>query len=759
MQETEIKLSELINPTVKQKEFLTATDNFKYPFYGGAKGGGKSYILRWGLVRKLLKWARKGIKNVHTALFCEDYPALKDRQITKIEAEFPPWLGTLSNSQTEGMAFVLRPEYGRGVIALRNLDDPSKYASSEFAVAAVDELTKNERRVFDQLRSIVRWTGIEDTGLWGASNPGDIGHDWVKKLWITRELTDEDPKQEELVFIKSLPFDNPHLAKSYIEELKRLPEKLRQAYLEGNWDVFEGQFFSEFDRDVHVVEPFSIPQSWFKFRSIDPSGRAGITSCHWYALDWNKRVFVYKEHYGLGLDADQHAKEIVRLSEGENYRYTVIDSAAFAKMGLPETMAELYMRLGVMGLVPSSKQRVTGWNIVHQYLRFNQTEFPKLQIFSTCPNLIRTLPMLVHDDLHPEDLNCFIAGTKVATINGEKNIENVKVGELVETPIGYKKVIWAGISGISPVMTIKLSNGKQLCGTPNHKIFIKGKGLIELRSLKIGGVIQERIDISKLWQLKKLFIMGCRIGEDIIQVISRQKENILNWVTNNSIVKFILIILGKFRKEMIFTIKTIIQTIIPQKILLRCQDTNIASTTTIFFNQKPVRRDTNGIIRLKEERYCEKMPKKCEIEHQNEGYRAEIVKLLLQREVLLGLYVKNVKSLKDILRKLVRFVRKNLCTLEGQQHKPVHISAVGCSEKEMPVYNLTVDEAHLYYANGVLATNTKGEDHAVDELRYFLQTLREGNTERPMTNIERRLLEIKNSEFDFNLNYNKNRSF
>ena len=82
-----------------------------------------------------------------------------------------------------------------------------------------------------------------------------------------------------------------------------MPEKLRQAYLEGNWDVFEGQFFSEFDRDVHVVEPFSIPQSWFKFRSIDPSGRAGITSCHWYALDWNKRVFVYKEHYGFnGLE-------------------------------------------------------------------------------------------------------------------------------------------------------------------------------------------------------------------------------------------------------------------------------------------------------------------------------------------------------------------------------------------------------------------------------------------------------------------------
>ena len=406
MEEIEkVKLSELINPTDKQREFLQATDYYKYPFYGGAKGGGKSYILRWGLIRKLVKWAGQGLTQVRVALFCEDYPSLKDRQITKIETEFPEWLGRLSNSQIEGMSYALRPEYGGGIIALRNLDDPSKYASSEFAIAAVDELTKNERKVFDQLRSIVRWTGIEDTGLWGASNPGDIGHEWVKKLWITKELTGEDPKPEELIFIKSLPTDNPYLAKSYIEELHRLPKQLRMAYLEGNWDVFEGQFFREFFRDKHVVQPFVIPESWLRFRSIDPSGRDGITSCHWYAIDWNSRVFVYREHYGTGKDADQHAKEIARLSEGEKYRYTVIDSAAFSKLGLPETMAEIYNRCGVSGLTPASKQRVVGWNTVHTYLRWDENTDPKIKIFSTCENLIRTLPSLVHDDLHPEDLN------------------------------------------------------------------------------------------------------------------------------------------------------------------------------------------------------------------------------------------------------------------------------------------------------------------------------------------------------------------
>src|SRR3990167_11162363 len=154
--EIQVSLKELINPTSRQLEFLQATDKYKYPLYGGAKGGGKSYILRWGLIRKLVKWAKEGHLGVRVGLFCEDYPALKDRQITKISTEFPNWLGTLADSSIEGMSFKLHPKYGSGVLALRNLDDPSKYASSEFADIAIDELTKNEREVFDQLRSIVR---------------------------------------------------------------------------------------------------------------------------------------------------------------------------------------------------------------------------------------------------------------------------------------------------------------------------------------------------------------------------------------------------------------------------------------------------------------------------------------------------------------------------------------------------------------------------------------------------------------------------
>lgn len=404
-------LRALINPTPRQEEFLRATDTFKYPLFGGAKGGGKSYILRWALVRKLVKWAVEGHLGVRVGLFCEDYPALKDRQVTKIEKEFPKWLGTLSNSQIEGLSFKLKPEFGGGVIALRNLDDPSKYASSEFAIVAIDETTKSLREVFDQLRSIVRWPGIEKTGLWGATNPGGVGHAWVKKLWIDQNFDSEDPPKEQFHFTKSLPTDNPHNAKSYLEELSRLPDKLRKAYWDGNWDVFEGQFFTIWNKEKHVLEPFALAPSFKRYRSYD-YGHENPACCKWYALDYDGRVFVYREKYwqkGHKTDADEQAKEILRLSVGETYEYSVADPAIFSPTGMTDkyggqTIAETFARHGIIWL-PASNRRVDGWSLMNKYLRWDETTSPLLQYFSTCKDSIRTIPSLVHDELKPEDID------------------------------------------------------------------------------------------------------------------------------------------------------------------------------------------------------------------------------------------------------------------------------------------------------------------------------------------------------------------
>lgn len=398
----QIDINELCHFTEKQKEASKLAKDHKFLLYGGAMGGGKSYFLRWKLVRMLLAFHARGLKNVTVGLFCEDYPSLGDRHLSKIKFEFPEWLGDYSSVDR---SFTLKKRFGGGIIAFRNLDDASKYQSSEFAVIAVDELTKNTEETFTFLRTRLRWPGISNPKFIGASNPGGIGHGWVKKLWIYKSFNPNEQEKNQFVYIRARATDNPHIDPSYLLTLQSLPERQRMAYLDGNWDIFEGQYFMEWDRDKHVVKPFPIPPGWTRFRSIDPSGRHGITSCHWYALDYDGNVWVYREHYASGMDADMHAQTIASLSEGEFYQYTIIDTAAWFDQGLGETTAEVYARNNVYANMPSSKNRLVGWDTVHRYLRWDEHTPPKLRIFDTCVNLIRTLPTLIHDETNHQDID------------------------------------------------------------------------------------------------------------------------------------------------------------------------------------------------------------------------------------------------------------------------------------------------------------------------------------------------------------------
>ena len=417
------KLSNIINPSKKQQEFLDTVKENKYTLYGGAKGGGKSYILRWGLVKLLIQWAKEGHEGVRAGLFCEDYPSLKDRQITKINKEFPSWLGTLSDSQTEGMSFKLNERYGGGVIMLRNLDDPSKYASSEFAAAAVDELTKNKRKVFDTLRGIIRWPGIDHTKFMAGTNPGDIGHHWVKKLWVDRDFSDDEVEPEEFAYVHANARDNPHLSEQYVKTLEALPEEKRKAYLEGSWDMFKGQFFSEFRQSIHMVDPFPIPDDWPKYRAID-FGRTAPFVCLWFAVKPGQdkpRVFCYREYKQENTDADINFERVVELSGDEVYEWTVLDSACFAahknarfNRGQGDTIADEAWRKGI-NAQPSPKDRKAGWNLMHQHLRWNEFDEetgnfekvePKMVYFKRrTPYIEKTLPSLVHDENDPDDLD------------------------------------------------------------------------------------------------------------------------------------------------------------------------------------------------------------------------------------------------------------------------------------------------------------------------------------------------------------------
>ena len=276
----EITFSELAKFFPKQLEALKASRRFKYVLFGGSVGSGKSYWIRWSAVYWLMEYYSKyKIKGVRAGVFCEDYPSLNDRHLTKVKYEFPSWLGVFNESKHE---FTLAPEYGSGIIAFRNLDEPQKYLSVEFALIAIDEINRNPKTTFDMLRSRHRWPGIKDVKFIAGCNP--LGEAWVKNMWVKRLFPPDEKEQYEFVFVPALPTDNPHLDESYYKSLESQPEAIRKAYLEGNWDAFDegidekGYVRLINDREFQTVKVSQGQHSGYLILGVDPAA-GGDNSC------------------------------------------------------------------------------------------------------------------------------------------------------------------------------------------------------------------------------------------------------------------------------------------------------------------------------------------------------------------------------------------------------------------------------------------------------------------------------------------------
>lgn len=397
MGRTEAKFSDLICLTDRQREAWLATFTHRYVLYGGARGGGKSMFLRWWLVDFLAYQFSQGRAGVRVGLFCEDYPALRDRHISKMLVEFPQWMGELKVSVSE---YHLAPKLGGGVIALRNLDDPSKYQSAEFAAVAVDELTRNSKDMFDVLRGSLRWPGIEHTVFVGATNPGGPGHLWVKQLWLDKDFPPElADRAKEFVFIKSLPKDNPHLSQSYWDELNSLPDNLRRAWVDGDWNVFAGQAFTTWKTDQHIIDPFPIPTHWPKWRGID-WGYAKPFACLWMTKNPdNGRHYLYRELYQAGLTDRQQAAAVREWSISETIQCTYADPSMWAaknQQGIVSSTADEYGHEQIP-LTQADNDRMEGKRKVDRLLLPLPDGKPGFQVFSSCRNFIRTFPALPYN--------------------------------------------------------------------------------------------------------------------------------------------------------------------------------------------------------------------------------------------------------------------------------------------------------------------------------------------------------------------------
>jgi hypothetical protein len=332
-----IKFSELANFLPKQKEAQEASKRFKFVLYGGSLGSGKSYWLRWMMVYWLIKLhAKTGLEGIRAGLFCEDYPSLEDRHLSKVKYEFPAWLGSYNGSKHE---FTLAPEYGSGVIAFRNLDDPEKYLSVEFAVMGVDEINRNPVVTFRELRKRLRWAGIKDVRFLAACNP--IGEAWVKNWWVKRMFPPEENEQYEFVYIPARPTDNPYLDASYYKSLESLPENQRKAFLEGNWDSFDegldekGYTRLITDRELQASLVQSGVHNGYTVLGVDPAAGGDNSAIVLKSANYMEILFNQKLHDTMDL-----VGRVADIYREKHCDYIVIDKTGIGQ-GVYDRLKEM----------------------------------------------------------------------------------------------------------------------------------------------------------------------------------------------------------------------------------------------------------------------------------------------------------------------------------------------------------------------------------------------------------------------------------
>lgn len=423
---------ELCKFTERQQDAVNAIEvvGKKYLLYGGALGGGKSYWLRWYAFKHLLvMYARYGIKGLVVMLACEDYPALKDRQLSKIGYEFPEWAGKMYLDHSEyGRSWVLDKDFGGGVICFRNLDDPSKYASAEFCGIFVDELTKNAHEVFTFLRTRLRWPGVKDEHCIFAagSNPGGVGHGWVKAYWMDKIFPEEFihpiDYRPQFAYIPSLAKDNPNLPESYWQTLNTLPEALRKAFRDGDWNTFVGQVFQEWNRNIHVVPMNTpIPEGSPIYMTFD-WGFGAPFSVGWWWVDADNRKYRFKEWYGwtgtpnTGKRLSDSGIAMGILSREKDWGLTgkvkkrIAGPDCFQKrpnyMGggqLPPT-AKVFRDYGII-IYPGDPNRDLKIRQFHGHLAIRDGQVPMLQVYENCDQFIRTIPNLTTDKNNPEEID------------------------------------------------------------------------------------------------------------------------------------------------------------------------------------------------------------------------------------------------------------------------------------------------------------------------------------------------------------------
>lgn len=408
-------------PAPNPKQDLFLRDRHKYIAYGGARGGGKSWAVRVKAI--LLALSNPGIIIM---IIRRSYPELYANHIKPLRKMLPTGSYKYNDSKKE----ISFPNGSQILFRYCACDrDLENFQGTECDVLFIDEATQFSEEQFKVLNACVR--GISDGKLmpkrvYLTCNPGGVGHAWVKRLFVDKRYNDgENP--DDFSFIQAGVRDNKILMEQqpeYVQQLEALPPKIREAWLNGSWDIFFGQFFEEFadrpehyiDRQwTHVIEPFEIPDDWTIMRCFD-WGYHRPFACEYFACDHDGVLYNILEFYGCTAEPNEGLKwtpkkvfsEMKKIEsehrwlKGKNI-IGVADPAIWnAEYG--ESVAETASKNGIY-FSKGDHERIPGWMQMHYRLSFDSNGYPMMYFFKNCKGAIRTLPALIYDETKPEDID------------------------------------------------------------------------------------------------------------------------------------------------------------------------------------------------------------------------------------------------------------------------------------------------------------------------------------------------------------------
>ena len=405
--------------------------------YGGAAGGGKSDALLIEALRQV------HIPHYRAIIFRKTYPQLTeliDRSRDLYKRTYPK---ATYNGTEQCWTFPSGAKIYFG--SMQHTKDRINYQGKRYDFIGFDELTHFTWDEYSYMFSRNR-PGGEGTRVYirAATNPGGIGHGWVKERFISpappmtpivEEYNEVTPEGEHIelkrdrIFVPSTIFDNAELLKNdpnYLASLSMLPEAEKQALLYGSWDSFTGQVFLEWKNDpehyldrehTHVIEPFRIPKHWRIWRGFD-FGYAKPFAVGWFAADEEGRLYHIREYYGSNgqpnvgaklnpVEIAEKIKEIESTDENiKGHKIIGVADPSIFDESRGESVAYMMSKPpNFIYFSPADNTRIAGKMQFHYRLMFDKYGIPMFYVFKTCKNFIRTIPSLVYDSKDVEDID------------------------------------------------------------------------------------------------------------------------------------------------------------------------------------------------------------------------------------------------------------------------------------------------------------------------------------------------------------------